>query len=107
MLYEVITHIIAHTVGAVCAIAHRQELVSQISIALARNHIRHRIIGPLSLTRNIIRLHMEEFNASYIDPNAKCAVAGVDTLIVITSYSIHYTKLYDRTSASQACTNCA
>ncbi len=83
-------HIIAHTDGAVCAIAHRQELVSQISIALARNHIRHRIIGPLSLTRNIIRLHMEEFNASYIDPNAKCAVAGVDTLIRRDSQLSHW-----------------
>ena len=32
--------------GASCAIAHRQELVSQISLALARDKVRHRIIGP-------------------------------------------------------------
>ena len=31
--------------GASAAIAHRQELVSQISIALARNGVRHRIVG--------------------------------------------------------------
>lgn len=74
-------HIIAHTDGAVCAIAHRQELVSQISTALARNHIRHRIIGPDKVTRKIIRRHMQLFNSSYVDPNARCAVAGVDTLV--------------------------
>ena len=31
--------------GSSIAIAHRQELVSQISPALARNGVRHRIVG--------------------------------------------------------------
>ena len=67
--------------GATCVIAHRQELVSQISIALARNGVRHRVIGPDSLMRNIVQLHMLELGLSFIDPNAECAVAGVDTLV--------------------------
>lgn len=66
--------------GASCAIAHRQELVSQISLALARNGVRHRIIGPNKLIRIIVNLHMVEIGKSWYDPQALCAVAGVDTL---------------------------
>lgn len=72
--------ILADEPGASCAIAHRQELVSQISLALARNGVRHRIIGQDSVIRMIVRLHMEEVGANYVVPNAKCAVASVNTL---------------------------
>ena len=66
--------------GASIAIAHRQELVSQISIAHARNGLRHRLIGS-SLNRIVSALHISEFGCSYLNPNAKASVAGVDTLI--------------------------
>lgn len=72
--------ILADEPGASCAIAHRQELVSQISLALARNGVRHRIIGQDAVIRMIVRLHMEEVGANYVVPNAKCAVASVNTL---------------------------
>ena len=67
--------------GASCAIAHRQELVSQISLALARDKVRHRIIGPKSVVKLCVNLHMLELGASYYDPSSTCAVAGVDTLV--------------------------
>lgn len=67
--------------NASCAIAHRQELVSQISLALARNGVRHRIIGSDILRRTCTSVHMSELNANYVDPNSRVAVAGVDTLI--------------------------
>lgn len=67
--------------GPSCAIAHRSELVSQISLALARNGVRHRIIGPATLTRQCTSLHMFELEANYIDPNSRVAVASVDTLV--------------------------
>ena len=67
--------------GASCAIAHRQELVAQISLALARDRVRHRIIGPKKVVKLCVNLHMSELGASYYDPNAQCAVAGVDTLV--------------------------
>ena len=67
--------------GASVAVAHRQELVGQISVALARNGVRHRIIGADSLPRRCVQMHMSEVGASYYDPSASCAVAGVDTLI--------------------------
>lgn len=67
--------------GASCAIAHRQELVAQISLALARDRVRHRIIGPKSVVKLCVNIHMAEIGASYYDPSAPCAVAGVDTLV--------------------------
>lgn len=64
-----------------CAIAHRQELVAQMALSLARNGVRHRIIGPESVVRLAVNQQMRECGASYYDPGAQIAVAGVDTLI--------------------------
>lgn len=73
--------ILREHIGASCAIAHRQELVTQISLALARNGVRHRIIGPKGVVREAVRQHLDELGQSFYDPSAQCAVAGVDTLI--------------------------
>lgn len=67
--------------GPAVAIAHRQELVGQISVALARDGVRHRIIGPDNLRKYIIRLHIENTGRVYFDPQSSVAVASVDTLI--------------------------
>jgi superfamily II DNA or RNA helicase len=67
--------------GPAIAIAHRQELVGQISLALARNGIRHRIIAPDTVIRFCVSVHMRELKRSYYDANARVGVAGVDTLI--------------------------
>lgn len=65
---------------AVCAIAHRSELVTQMSVALAREGVRHRVIGQAPVRRACVSLHMAEFQRSYYDSNARVAVASVDTL---------------------------
>lgn len=62
-------------------IAHRQELVSQISLSLARNDVKHSIIAPVNVIRAIVKLHHEELGKSLYYPSAKCAVAGVNTLV--------------------------
>lgn len=67
--------------GAVAAVAHRSELVSQISLALARNGVRHRVIGQKNLQRLCGVLHMQELGRSFYDPGARVAAAGVDTMI--------------------------
>lgn len=73
--------ILRQHVGCSIAIAHRQELVEQISLALARNAIRHRIIGPRSVVKSCVEIHIRETGTSFFDPSAPCGVAGVDTLI--------------------------
>lgn len=75
------SEIIKEHKGPSCAIAHRQELVSQISLALAKDGVKHRIIGPKSVVKLVVRLHMAELGKSFYDPSSPCAVAGVDTLI--------------------------
>lgn len=67
--------------GASCSIAHRSELVSQLALALARENIRHRIIGPTSLLKTCTAVQMAELGRSLTDPGARVAVAGVDTLV--------------------------
>lgn len=67
--------------GAACAIAHRQELVCQISLALSRDEVDHKIIAPRNVIKFVIGEHMREFNKSYFNPNSPVGVAGVDTLI--------------------------
>ena len=47
----VFSNILAEYQGASVAIAHRQEIVTQISLALARNEVRHRIVGPSDVAR--------------------------------------------------------
>ena len=75
------THVLARESGASVAIAHRTELVSQMSLTLARNGVRHRVIGPQTLQRMCATLHLSELGRNYVEPQARCAVAGVDTLV--------------------------
>jgi superfamily II DNA or RNA helicase len=67
--------------GTSIAIAHRVELVAQISLTLARFGIRHNVIAQKAAIREIVSIHMRELNRSYYDPGARRYVAGVDTLI--------------------------
>lgn len=63
------------------AIAHRQELVSQISLALNREEVPHSIIAPKAVIRQIAGLEMDMHGYSAYDPRSSTRVAGVDTLI--------------------------
>lgn len=62
-------------------IAHRQELVSQMSLHVAREGVQHAIIGPQPVIASITALHRKEFGRSFLNPSARCFVAGVDTLV--------------------------
>jgi DNA repair protein RadD len=65
---------------ATCAIAHRQELVSQMSLALTREDIWHDIIAPPTVKKQIIRLQHETFGHARYKYASEVRVAGVDTL---------------------------
>lgn len=73
--------IISKHKGASCIIAHRQELVIQISLSYAKMGIRHRIIGPKKVIKLAVQSHMAAFGYTAYDPNALCAVAGVLSLL--------------------------
>lgn len=76
----VATSILDTFVGFRLAVAHRQELVSQISLAFASMGIYHRVFAPDNVVKDIIRLHRKKFGASFVHMQAPTAVAGIDTL---------------------------
>ena len=67
--------------GFACIIAHRQELIGQLSTTLARYGLAHRIVGTDSLRRAISRAHVELLGRSYVDQTAHVIVASIDSLI--------------------------
>lgn len=67
--------------GEIVIIAHRETLVSQISLSLANLGVRHRILAPNRVIREISLDHAKKFNNSFVDPIATVTVGGVDTMV--------------------------
>ena len=72
--------VIGDHVGASCTLAHRRELIAQISLAFARNGIRHRILAPDKIIRQICNQHLVELGVCFYDANARAGVASVQSL---------------------------
>lgn len=66
--------------GASCVIAHRDNLVLQLSLALAEAGIVHNIIASRETRQQVVAAHFLKLGRSYYDPGALCAVASVRTL---------------------------
>lgn len=64
-----------------CIMAHRNELVSQMSLAVAERGIPHRIIGSNSTIAGIVQEHRAEFGRSFVNPDARCSVGSVQTIV--------------------------
>jgi len=77
----VFSNIIKKHIGSSVAIAHRQEIVSQISLSFAKHGIYHQILAPDNVIKTINKQHIEEIGESFYHPHAKTAVAGVRTLL--------------------------
>jgi DNA repair protein RadD len=63
------------------AIAHRRELVWQISAAFAQAGLYHRIVAPESVITSVCKMHMERFGERFYRKDADVAVASVDAMI--------------------------
>lgn len=77
---KIMASIAGESRGATAELAHRQELVSQISLALARDGIYHRIIAPDGVIRFISAYQSKNFGASFVHHGAPHAVISVDTI---------------------------
>jgi superfamily II DNA or RNA helicase len=66
--------------GLSCVVAHRQELVSQLSVTLGRFEVPHRIHAPKGVIASIVRDHQIELGRSWYNPQGKACVAGINTL---------------------------
>lgn len=62
--------------------AHRRELVGQMSLHVARQGVRHKIIAPKDVVSAIMAEHRRELNGQcLINPSSNIAVGGVDTIV--------------------------
>jgi len=60
--------------------AHRQELVSQISLTLNRDEIKHSITAPKDVITQIVRAHVDLHGRSHYAVNSQVRVESVDTV---------------------------
>ncbi len=91
-----ISDLILDNDGASAAIAHRGELISQMSLALARNEVRHRVVGPDNLAKMCRQIHIAELGYHFIDPSAKVGVVGIDSLNKISPDDPYYSDWFKR-----------
>lgn len=68
--------------GNGCAIAHRRELIGQLSLQWAKAGIPHNIIAPKKTRDIIIRRHMRRLGKTTYTPHAQWSIASVQTLAV-------------------------
>ncbi len=66
--------------GGIVAIAHRKELVAQISSALASEGLTHRVIAPRATIRAIAAANAALYGYPFISPSSSKVVASVDAL---------------------------
>ena len=83
-------------------IAHRNELVSQMSIHIAMRGIQHKIIGSKTTISQITRQHRAKFGRSFVNPSAPTAVVGVDTLVARKDDLAAWAKQTDRWTVDEA-----
>lgn len=69
--------------GGGLMMAHRREIVAQLSLALAREGVRHRVIGPPDLGRLCMQGHIADLGTHFIAPGARVGVASTDSLSVL------------------------
>jgi len=67
--------------GASVVLAHRSELIQQMSMTLARRGIMHRVIGTPSLARVCSHNHAQELGRNFVSPHARCYLASAQTLM--------------------------
>lgn len=76
-------HALLDNSGGGLAMAHRREIVAQLSLALAREGVRHRVLGPPDLGRLCMQTQIEDLGTHFVAPGARVGVASTDSLAVI------------------------
>ena len=82
--------------------AHRNELVGQMSMHVARRGIMHRIIGSASTISGIVAEQRAEFGRSFVNPDARCSVGSVQTIVSRTDALRQWAAQVDRWTCDEA-----
>ena len=81
MMCALIAHLKNETTKPIYIIAHRQELISQICLTLARHGLKHSMIASERAIKETNQLQYLEFKKSFYDWGGRIIVTGVDTLV--------------------------
>lgn len=63
-----------------CKIAHRQELLGQLALALNAQQVPHAVIAPTATIREIVKLESDTHGRSFYNSRAMVRVAAVNTI---------------------------
>ena len=78
---QIMAKTISETRGAAAVIAHRKELLQQISLTLGAWGVQHRIIAPPPVVTQIIRAHIKQLGASFYYSNSPKGIVSIDFLL--------------------------
>lgn len=81
VIFSYITHGAAAKCRSTMIVAHRRELISQISLSLARFAVTHRVIAPANVVRSIKIAQFRAFGRSFVDNTSKTIVGSVQTIV--------------------------
>lgn len=77
----IVADIVESHAGPSLVLAHRSELVSQLSLTLAKNYISHKLIVQEKNLKDIKDIHMKQLNECWVVDTGENAAASVDTII--------------------------
>lgn len=63
------------------AVAHRRELVAQISVALGAAGLEHAVVAPAPVIKFVVARHLDRLGTSLVYSGARTRVCAVDTLL--------------------------
>lgn len=69
--------------GGALMMAHRGEIVGQLSLALARENIRHRVLGPATLGKLCMQMQIDDLGTHLVDSGSRVGVGSVQTIAAI------------------------
>lgn len=81
MIFSYITHGASQRGNATLLVAHRRELIEQISLSLARFGVEHQLIAPTSAQRDIKIAHFKAFGRSFVNHGSATMVGSVQTIV--------------------------
>jgi DNA repair protein RadD len=64
-----------------CVAAHRNELVTQMAMHVARQGVKHRVIAAKETVADVVRQQRDELGRSFVSPDAPCGVGSVQTIL--------------------------
>ena len=76
-----LSEILKNHTGMCAVMAHTSELIHQLSLLLAHREIKHRIIAPNHVVKDICKMHITEYNRCWYDPNAPVFVISAPTMV--------------------------